>query len=190
MTKVNKNPVTEIIIVTYATVVFWQLSSRHFADNTPRSVSTIVSWDLDVSFTWKSLSKMHLDLVFKEIQDLFWEQHKLTHASSVMTLCMKQSNLHAPASNVASISIKATWSDLQGALYSMLIIIFTSRIAFITKPLTSDSRQSRAHHSPEHNVHSIKLRQVSCHLHVFLTDIYAYDPQRQSAVDDLVQQKM
>ena len=93
-----------------------------------------------------------------------------------MTLCMKQSNLHAPASNVASISIKATWSDLHRALYSMLIIIFTSRIAFITKPLTSDSRQSRAHHSPEHNVHSIKLRQVSCHLHVFLTDIIRVRP--------------
>ena len=110
---------------------------------------------------------MHLDPATKEIQNLLWEQQKLTHGPSVMTLSMKQSNHHAPAPNVASKSNKATSSDLLRALYSMLIITFTSRIAFIAKPLTSDSRQSRSHHGPEHNVHSIKLRQVSCHLHVF-----------------------
>ena len=119
---------------------------------------------------------MHLDPATKEIQDLLWEQLKLTRGPSVMTMSMKQSNLHAPAPNVASKSNKTTSSDLHRALYTMLIITCTSRIAFIAKPLTSDSRQSRAHHSHQPNLHSTKLRQVSCNLHVFLTDIIRVQP--------------
>ena len=89
---------------------------------------------------------------------------KSSYSSAKRCIKIQQSNVEWPSP-----------SSLQYADHHLHLTYRVYRQALDVR-LASDSRQSRAHDGPEHNVHSINLRQVSCHLQVFLTDIIRVQP--------------